>query len=111
MKDGDPMKTGLLTFSVLAFLFFATAVRAATGTLQIYFIDVEGGQSTLLVTPKGKSLLIDTGWAGSGAVGAKPGDPAQSRDAKRILAAARDAGIKQIDYALMTHFPPDHDGG
>jgi competence protein ComEC len=105
------MKAGQLILSIVASLFMATAGRAATGTLQIYFIDVEGGQSTLLVTPKGKSLLIDTGWAGNGAPGAAPGDPAQSRDANRILAAAHDAGIKQIDYALMTHFHPDHDGG
>ncbi len=83
----------------------------AAGTLQIYFIDVEGGQSTLLVTPKGESLLIDTGWAGDGTPGSKAGDPTKSRDANRILAAARDAGIKQIDYALITHFHADHDGG
>jgi competence protein ComEC len=81
------------------------------GTLKIYFIDVEGGQSTLLVTPSGQSLLVDTGWAGDGSPDAKPGDPAKSRDARRIVAAARNAGIQQIDYLLLTHFHPDHDGG
>src|ERR1700704_4245761 len=75
-------------------------------TFDIYFIDVEGGQSTLLVTPERQSFLIDTGWAGSGMPGSKPGDPSQSRDAKRIVAAAHDAGIKQIDYLLITHFHP-----
>src|SRR6516164_6476727 len=79
-------------------------------TLQIYFIDVEGGQSTLIVTPERHSLLIDTGWAGDGA-GFRPGDPHQARDANRIVAAARDAGITQIDYLLITHFHVDHDGG
>jgi len=77
--------------------------------LQIYFIDVEGGQSTLLVTPEHHSLLIDTGWAGDGS-GFRPGDPHRARDANRIVAAARDAGITQIDYLLITHFHVDHDG-
>src|SRR5690242_811537 len=92
-------------------LMLVTAKGAVAGTLDIYFIDVEGGQSTLLVTPSHQSLLIDTGWPGNGAPGAKAGDPAQARDAKRIAAAAKDAGIKQIDYLLITHFHPDHDGG
>lgn len=86
------------------------AGAARAGGLEIYFIDVEGGQSTLLVTPAGQSLLIDTGWAGSGA-DFHPGDPYQARDANRIVAAARDAGITQIDYLLITHFHADHDGG
>jgi competence protein ComEC len=105
------MKSGLLVLYVVACLSMVAAPSVAAGTLQIYFIDVEGGQSTLLVTPKGESLLIDTGWAGNGAPGAKAGKPAESRDANRILAAARDAGIRQIDYALITHFHGDHDGG
>jgi competence protein ComEC len=95
----------------IAFLALASAQGATPGTLDIYFIDVEGGQSTLLVTPKKQSFLIDTGWAGNGTPDSKPGDPEQSRDAKRIVAAARDAGITQIDYLLITHFHPDHDGG
>jgi competence protein ComEC len=88
----------------------ASTARAATATLDIYFIDVEGGQSTLMVTPGRQSLLIDTGWAGNGS-GSPPGDPQTARDARRIIAAARDAGITQIDYLLITHFHPDHDGG
>lgn len=78
--------------------------------LTIYFIDVEGGQSTLVVTPDRHSLLVDTGWAGQGK-GFSPGDPHEARDANRIMAAAKDAGITRIDYLLMTHFHPDHDGG
>src|SRR5687768_13581808 len=65
--------------------------------LEIYSIDVEGGQATLLVTPSGESLLIDAGFPGA-------------RDADRIAVAARDAGIKQIDYFLNTHFHGDHFG-
>ena len=67
--------------------------------LTMYFIDVEGGQSTLIVTPAGESLLVDTGYAADG------------RDSARILAAARDAGITRIDHLLLTHFHPDHEGG
>jgi competence protein ComEC len=69
-------------------------------SLQIYFIDVEGGQATLFVTPAGQSLLIDTGWPGN-----------EGRDADRIVAAARKAGISKIDYVLITHFHDDHVGG
>jgi competence protein ComEC len=87
----------------------APATAETPRTLQIYFIDVEGGQSTLIVTPERHSLLIDTGWAGDGA-GFRPGDPHQARDANRIVAAARDAGLTQIDYLLITHFHVDHDG-
>lgn len=88
-----------------------TIAGAQTGTLSIYFIDVEGGQATLIVTPAGESLLIDAGFPGDGGFAGTPGDPAKARDAQRILAAARDAGVKQIDYLLITHFHADHDGG
>jgi competence protein ComEC len=81
-----------------------TASLISTGlaaqTLDIYFIDVEGGQSTMIVTPAGESLLIDTGYAGN-----------DGRDPRRILTAAQDAGLQRIDYLLITHFHGDHDGG
>jgi competence protein ComEC len=69
-------------------------------SLQIYFIDVEGGQATLFVTQEGQSLLIDTGWPGN-----------NNRDADRIVAAAHDAGINKIDFVLITHYHDDHVGG
>jgi beta-lactamase superfamily II metal-dependent hydrolase len=84
---------------------------AAPKTLTIYFIDVEGGQSTLLVGPSGTSLLIDAGFPGDGTFQSKPGDPALARDPSRILTAARDAGINAIDNLLVTHFHADHAGG
>jgi len=85
----------------------AAAVGAAPGStapaaneLDIYFIDVEGGQSTLVATPAGESFLIDAGYAGF-----------NRRDPERIVAAARAAGITRIDYLLVTHFHGDHAGG
>jgi competence protein ComEC len=81
----------------------AHAGRAQAGKAQqlhIWFIDVEGGQSTLFVTPDGHSLLIDTGWPGNA-----------SRDADRIAQAAKQAGITKIDYVLLTHYHVDHTGG
>jgi competence protein ComEC len=68
--------------------------------LQIYFIDVEGGQATLIVSPSGQSLLVDAGWPGY-----------EGRDADRIVAAAHQAGLKQLDYVLITHYHRDHVGG
>jgi len=106
------MKFKLICLCSLALLAATSAGQGATSkSLDIYFIDVEGGQSTLLVTPTRQSFLVDTGWAGSGEQDSKPGDPAKARDANRIAAAAKDAGVKQIDYLLITHFHPDHDGG
>src|SRR5262245_43779231 len=69
--------------------------------LEIYVVDVEGGNATLFVTPSGESVLIDSGNAG----------PAAVRDADRIMAAVRDAGIQQIDHLITTHYHGDHVGG
>jgi len=68
--------------------------------LKIYFVDVEGGQSTLFITPTGQSLLIDTGWQENA-----------GRDADRIVAVAKQAGLSKIDYVLITHYHEDHVGG
>src|SRR5436305_1534176 len=87
---GTPQSASTLTIAVLA----VAALAAARTTLDIYFIDVEGGQSTLIATPAGEALLVDTGFAGpGGGFDGIAGDPAKARDAQRIVAAARDAGI------------------
>lgn len=86
--------------AALALVVLAAAGGTAARTLDIYFIDVEGGQATLLVTPAQESLLIDSGFPGFA-----------NRDPQRILEAASDAGITHIDFLLITHFHGDHDGG
>ena len=73
-------------------------------------MDDEGGQSALIVAPEKHSLLIDAGWASNGK-GFTRSDPQKARDADRIAAAARDAGISRIDYLLTTHFHTDHVSG
>ena len=88
-----------------------SSTLGAASTLDIYFIDVEGGQSTLIVTPAGESLLVDAGFPGDGTFSSKPGDPQRARDARRIAGVAKAAGLSAIDYLLVTHFHADHDGG
>jgi competence protein ComEC len=68
--------------------------------LEIHVIDVEGGQATLIASPSGESMLVDTGWAGF-----------NDRDADRIAAAVKKAGLSRIDYLVVTHYHADHVGG
>jgi competence protein ComEC len=79
---------------------WAAPAQETKNALQIFFVDVEGGQATLFVTPAKQSLLIDTGWPGN-----------DGRDADRIVAAAKNANLSKIDYVLITHFHNDHVGG
>jgi competence protein ComEC len=81
-------------------LMCAGSLAAASKNLEIYWIDAEGGASTLIVSPSGESMLVDT-------ANRTPDD----RDAKRIFAAAQKAGLKKIDILLTTHFHSDHIGG
>src|SRR5436309_253090 len=87
-------------------VFFAALLIASTGAagpadqrLDLYWIDVEGGAATLLVTPAGETVLIDTG---------NPG----RRDPDRIVKTVTEvAGMKQIDHLIITHYHGDHFGG
>ncbi|MGH9253094.1 MAG: ComEC/Rec2 family competence protein [Vicinamibacterales bacterium] len=92
--------TALCLVGVLVAALAAAQTRAAK-TLDMYVVDVEGGNATLFVAPSGESLLIDTG----------NGGPAAVRDAQRILAAVRDAGVTQVDHLITTHYHGDHIGG
>ena len=89
----------MLTFAVMLTATI-TASAQPQSTLDIYWIDVEGGAATLVVTPERDSILMDTGWS-------RP----DARDAQRIQAAMRDAGITEIDHLLFSHFHGDHVGG
>ncbi len=88
-----------------ALLIGAEPDRAAAQTrttLDIYVVDVEGGNATLFVSPAGESLLIDTG---------NLGPAASVRDAERIMEAVKDAGLARIDHLITTHWHGDHFGG
>ena len=92
------MRTSLIVLTLVL------ATSSAPGAqlrrpLDIYFIDVEGGQATLLVTPSGQSMLIDTGFPGF-----------EDRDVNRVLGTIKQAGLAKLDYLLVTHHHADHVG-
>ena len=97
-----------LSSALLLIVLTGTAALAADGTLDIYFIDTEGGQATLLVSPSGETFMIDVGFAG---LDTPNPDKDIGRDAARIAGVARLAGIRRIDTLLVTHFHGDHAGG
>jgi len=81
----------------LAGLPAASSAQEGGASLRIYFIDVEGGAATLVVTPGGGTLLMDCGWPGK-------------RDAERITRTLAAAGAKRIDHYLTSHYHTDHWG-
>ena len=95
------MRKTICLLVLVSFAAFASAQTRTSKTLDIYVVDVEGGNATLFVAPSGESLLIDAGNAGAAAV----------RDADRIMAAIKDAGLRQIDHHITTHYHGDHFGG
>src|ERR1051325_10584036 len=90
------MRAAIVTMFVLTGIVGLTA-QTPSGTLSIYYIDTEGGQSTLFIGPAGESLLVDTGNAGD-------------RDLGRIVDTLKSAGVKQIDHLWTTHYHGDHVG-
>ena len=94
-----PSMTRNATAAILVLLLSAGSARAQTRNLDIYWIDVEGGAATLVVSPSGESLLYDAGWEVDG------------RDGKRIAEVVKQAGLAKIDSFVMSHYHPDHAGG
>ena len=92
------MRARWLWLFLLGCIALAAPAAQDGGTLDIYYVDVEGGAATLLIAPSGESMLVDTGHPGT-------------VDAGRIAAAAADAGLEQIDYLVTTHYHLDHVGG
>jgi beta-lactamase superfamily II metal-dependent hydrolase len=115
MDRGAKMRTAkVLSVGLTALLVAGVGARAQMGAakngantkgeLRVYFVDVEGGQSTLFVAPTGESLLVDTG-------SPDPKNPNAPRDAGRIAAVCKLAGVTRIDNLLVTHYHSDHVGG
>ena len=90
----------LILSATLCLAAVLAAQQPSERTFDVYFIDVEGGHATLYISPSGESMLVDAGYAGF-----------EGRDAGRIVAAAKSAGISQIDYLVVTHYHNDHVGG
>jgi beta-lactamase superfamily II metal-dependent hydrolase len=101
IEKGMPMTCPKLLFAMILSLLMGSTCQAADRGLDIYFIDVLGGAATLIVTPEGESVLIDTGWPGF-----------EDRDPKRIEHVLKSvAGRDHLDHLVTTHWHRDHFGG
>ena len=93
------MRATLATLIALTMCASAPAAQTKPSkTLDIYLSDTEGGKAALFVSPSGETVLVDTG------------NPA-ARDTDRIMAMLADAGVKELDYVILTHYHVDHVGG
>src|SRR5690242_16672859 len=99
MQSSGSRVSAIAVLGLLLTLLCAAQPSAQRGTFDIYWIDVEGGAATLVVSPSGESLLYDAGWEVDG------------RDGKRIADVIRQAGLSKIDYFVLSHFHADHAGG
>jgi len=93
------LSVAVLTCATVVGCFVVCPSAQGGKPLEVYFIDVEGGQATLFVTPSGQSMLIDTGYPGL-----------EDRDVKRVVGTIKQAGLTKLDYVLVTHYHEDHVG-
>jgi competence protein ComEC len=98
MKRSTRIKSTAGAIIATAAIAAAVTISSQEQQLAMWYLDMEGGGGTLVVAPSGQSLLIDVG---------NPG----LRDSGRAVAVAKQAGVKQIDYFLATHYHGDHYGG
>jgi competence protein ComEC len=99
------------TALLVPFSFVRAQQQAQKKPLDIYFLDTEGGQATLFVSPSGQSMLVDTGFPGNqGALPAEANAPGITRDADRIMAVLKLANVNVLDYVVITHYHADHAG-
>ena len=99
MRDAGFVGRPIVAMSFALACCIVVASPATAQTMDIYWVDVEGGGATLIIAPTGESMLVDTGWP-------RP----EGRDAERIVAAMQEAGLEKLDYMLITHFHTDHVG-
>ena len=99
MRDAGFVGCPIVAMSFALACCILVASPATAQTMDIYWVDVEGGGATLIIAPTGESMLVDTGWP-------RP----EGRDAERIVAAMQEAGLEKLDYMLITHFHTDHVG-
>jgi competence protein ComEC len=109
------MRMKMFFLPVTALLFPILIAHAQQSTqnkaLDIYFLDTEGGQATLFVSPSGQSMLVDTGFPGNqGMPGADANAAGITRDADRIMAVLKLANVGVLDYVVISHFHADHAG-
>ena len=98
--NADVRRLSLLALLALSLVASGPSLQSQTGdALNIYVVDVEGGNATLFVTPSGESMLTGNGGANA------------DRDVSRIMEAVEDAGLRQIDHLITTHWHGDHYGG
>jgi len=87
---------------IAAVVFLTVSALSAAKTFDMYMIDVEGSKASLLVSPSGETMMIDAGI---------PGSERNGRDTDRIVEACKAAGVKKIDYMVVSHYDGDHVGG
>ena len=105
------MRLNVFFLAAIFILVPQSHVHAQQKPLDIYFVDTEGGQATLFLSPSGQSMLVDTGFPGNqGAPPAEANAPGVTRDADRIMAVLKLANVSVLDYVVISHFHADHAG-